>query len=214
MTPLSLMIHEIFYSLQGESTFMGRPCTFVRLAGCNLHCAYCDTPATQVPGPGDTRLLLEDIIARVDELGCPLVEITGGEPLHQDATPELCRRLLAAGYRVLLETNGTHPLTAIPTGTTVIMDVKTPSSGMAGRLLVANLKRLAPPDQVKFVIGDPADADWACDFLAGHSIPEGVEILFSPVQPGMEAADLARLILDRHLNVRLQVQLHKWLHLP
>ena len=208
---MSLRISEIFYSLQGESTQAGRPCAFVRLAGCDLACSYCDTPAARQAG---TEMPVEEILAAVAGFGCPLVEVTGGEPLQQPETPELCRRLADAGHAVLLETNGSRPLAGLDPRVVRIMDVKTPGSGMAASFDASNLAVLRPPDQVKFVLTGEADYAWARQFLRDHPLPDGVEALFSPVTPGLEPAVLARWILRDRLPVRLQVQLHKWLDLP
>jgi len=208
---VSLRISEIFYSLQGESTQAGRPCAFVRLAGCDLACSYCDTPAARQAG---TEMPVEEILAAVAGFGCPLVEVTGGEPLQQPETPELCRRLADAGHAVLLETNGSRPLAGLDPRVVRIMDVKTPGSGMAASFDASNLAVLRPPDQVKFVLTGEADYAWARQFLRDHPLPDGVEALFSPVTPGLEPAVLARWILRDRLPVRLQVQLHKWLDLP
>jgi 7-carboxy-7-deazaguanine synthase len=208
---VSLRISEIFYSLQGESTQAGRPCAFVRLAGCDLACSYCDTPAARQAG---TEMSVEEILAAVAGFGCPLVEVTGGEPLQQPETPELCRRLADAGHAVLLETNGSRPLAGLDPRIVRIMDVKTPGSGMAASFDASNLAVLRPPDQVKFVLTGEADYAWARQFLRDHPLPDGVEALFSPVTPGLEPAALARWILRDRLPVRLQVQLHKWLDLP
>jgi len=208
---MSLDIAEIFHSLQGESTYAGLPCTFVRVAGCNLRCAYCDTPAALA---GGTPLAIPEILARVADFGCTLVEITGGEPLCQPEVPALSRRLLRRGYRVLLETNGPYPIAPVDRRVVRIVDVKTPSSGMAGRFCLENLALLGPRDQVKFVVADPADFDWAVQFMAEHSCSPRTESLFSPVSPRLPPRDLARWILDRQLRVRLQIQLHKYLDLP
>lgn len=208
---MRLAVAEIFFSIQGESTFAGRPCAFVRLAGCNLDCRYCDTPAART---GGRAMSVDEVVAAVAAFGCPLVEITGGEPLLQAGVPELCRRLLADGRRVLLETNGSLPLDVVDGRVVRIMDVKTPGSGMAQRMRAENLDQLRPPDQLKFVLIDRADYEWAREYLTTHSLPAGVEVLFAPATPGLSAADLARWILEDRLPVRLQIQLHKHLGLP
>ncbi|HOT00880.1 MAG TPA: radical SAM protein [Acidobacteriota bacterium] len=208
---MKLAVAEIFFSIQGESTFAGCPCSFVRLAGCNLDCRYCDTLAARA---GGRAMSVDDVVAAVAAFGCPLVEITGGEPLLQAGVPELCRRLLADGRRVLLETNGSLPLDVVDGRVVRIMDVKTPGSGMAHRMRVENLDQLRPPDQLKFVLTDRADYEWARTYLTAHPLPAGVDVLFAPVTPGLPPADLARWILDDRLPVRLQIQLHKHLGLP
>jgi 7-carboxy-7-deazaguanine synthase len=208
---VSLYVAEIFYSLQGESTYVGLPCVFVRLAGCGLACSYCDTTAARQTG---TPRSMEDILEQVVGFSCSLVEVTGGEPLEQAETPELCRRLADAGRTVLLETNGAHPLSGLDPRVIRILDVKTPGSGMVQALDARNLALLSPPDQVKFVLTGVEDYRWARDFLNRQAVPAGVEVLFSPVTPGLDPGDLARWILADRLPVRLQVQLHKWLDLP
>ncbi len=208
---MRLAVAEIFFSIQGESTFAGRPCAFVRLAGCNLDCRYCDTPAART---GGRAMSVDEVVAAVAALGCPLVEITGGEPLLQAGVPELCHRLLADGRRVLLETNGSLPLDVVDGRVVRIMDIKTPGSGMAHRMRAENLDQLRPPDQLKFVLTDRADYEWAREYLMAHPLPAGVEVLFAPATPGLPPADLARWILEDHLPVRLQIQLHKHLGLP
>ena len=206
-----LNIAEIFYSLQGESTFAGLPFAFVRLAGCNLRCAYCDTPAAREKG---TPLPLEEILRRVERIGARHVEITGGEPLLQEDTPRLCRQLLERGHTVLVETNGSLPVGSLPPGTVRVVDVKTPGSGEAGSFWEENLRAMSPPDQLKFVIGSRADFDWTVDFIAARLPGSPLEVLLSPVTPGLAAATLADWILAGNHRFRLQIQLHKLLRLP
>ena len=208
---MSIAIAEIFYSIQGESTYAGLPCAFVRVAGCNLDCSYCDTPAARGHG---IRMTMAEIVARLGTFGCHLVEITGGEPLCQPEVPRLCRRLLRLGYRVLLETNGTYPLSLVDRRVVRIMDVKTPSSGMAGHFHMENLALLGPRDQVKFVVADEADFHWSVEFLAAHPLPRGTEVLLSPVSPRLAPRQLAEWILACRMRARLQIQLHKYLDLP
>lgn len=208
---LELSVAEIFFSLQGESTFAGYPCVFIRLAGCNLDCAYCDTTAGRAEG---TRQTAAAIVAQVRSFGCPLVEVTGGEPMLQTGTPELCQQLLELGHKVLLETNGSLPLLGLDPRLVKIMDIKTPSSGMDRSGRPENLAFLRAGDQVKFVLADRPDFDWACRYLDTHAVPPGVEILFSPVTPGLDGGVLARWIMESHRPVRLQIQLHKHLNLP
>ena len=208
---MQLAVVEIFYSIQGESTFAGCPCVFIRLAGCNLDCRYCDTPAARA---GGREMSVDAVVTAVAAYGCPLVEVTGGEPLLQDGVPELCRRLLADGRRVLLETNGTLPLDAVDGRVVRVMDVKTPGSGMVHSMRAENLDLLRPPDQVKFVLTDRADYEWAREFVLTRPLPPGVDVLFAPATPGLPPADLARWILADRLPVRLQIQLHKHLGLP
>ncbi len=204
-----LKLSEIFYSLQGESTFSGLPCVFVRLAGCNLNCSYCDTDYARRSDQG-TAATPGEIVSRVEEFGVGLVEITGGEPLHQSATPELCEMLLARGYTVLLESNGSLDISPLDPRVHLVLDVKTPGSGMGESFRLANLAALQSHHQVKFVLVDEADFFWSLDFirrrLAGHPT-----IIFSPVVAGLAPARLAELMLEHRVPARLQLQLHKQL---
>lgn len=159
-------------------------------------------------------MAIADIVAQVGDFACPLVEITGGEPLLQLDTAELCRKLLDQRYTVLLETNGSCPLSRVDPRVVKIVDVKTPSSGVSDSFRTDNISYLRPPDQLKFVIGDEFDFEWALDFLESQTIPAGVEILLSPATPGLDAGSLARWMLERHVHARLQLQLHKILQLP
>jgi 7-carboxy-7-deazaguanine synthase len=206
----SLAISEIFRSIQGETSWAGRPCTFVRTVGCNLRCAWCDTAYAQ-EGEG-IRLTTEEILAEVERLGTDLVCITGGEPLVQaEGVVALAQELLRRGHTVLLETNGTMDLSPVPEGVIRIMDVKCPGSAEEGKLLPSNLARLRPEDEVKFVIADRADFDWAVAFVAERGLAGGPEMLFAPVAGRLDARTLAEWILDAGLEVRLQLQLHKLL---
>jgi len=214
MLDQKLHITEIFYSIQGESIFAGCPCSFIRLIGCNLNCHYCDTPESRSIQPSSKYMSLDEILSQVASLGCSLVEITGGEPLLQSATPMLCQRLLEEGYTVLLETNGSLSLKEVPGNVIKIMDIKTPSSGMSQFFLPDNLRYLKKSDQIKFVLSHKEDFDWACLFLKQSEIPEGVEVLFSSVVPDLDPSYLARWILEKKMDVRLQIQLHKLLKLP
>ncbi len=207
-----LKVAEIFCSIQGESTFAGLPCVFVRLAGCNLSCSYCDTVyARTAADPGTLRLDLEEIVNRVLAFRVPLVEITGGEPLLQPQVHELAARLLAAGCRVLLETNGSCPIAGVDPRVTVIMDVKTPGSGEGMSLLPANLDCLRPHHQVKFVLTGEDDFHWSAAFCRRRLAAFAGEILFSPAAGTFEPRRLAELILAARLPVRLQLQLHRCL---
>ncbi|WP_309474811.1 radical SAM protein [Dissulfurirhabdus thermomarina] len=201
-------VAETFTSLQGEGTAAGRPCFFIRMAGCNLRCTYCDTAYAW---EGGETIPPGGLVGRWRESGVPLVEVTGGEPLLQPETPELLGRLLAAGAEVLLETNGSLPLDPVPPGVTCIVDRKTPGSGVAGAWRPENLARLRAGDQVKFVLTGRADYDWAVAELGGWRLPPGVEVLFSPAWGRLAPADLAEWILADRLPVRFQLQLHKLL---
>jgi 7-carboxy-7-deazaguanine synthase len=197
---------EIFYSLQGESSFAGFPCVFVRLAGCNLRCVYCDTRYAYNNG---TAMSIDQILARLGQWRCGLVEITGGEPLCQDDTPFLAETLLRRGCKVLVETNGTLDIGCLPEGAIRIMDIKCPGSGESAKIRWENLDSLKAPDQVKFVISDESDYLWMKNVIRAHPLPDSVTIIASPAHGKMEPARLAESILTDHLNVRFQLQLHK-----
>jgi 7-carboxy-7-deazaguanine synthase len=207
----SLLVHEIYRSLQGESTFAGLPCVFVRLTACHLRCAYCDTP--HAFGEGDL-LDLDDVLARALELGDELVEITGGEPLLQPEVYPLMARLADAGKTVLLETSGAVDIGAVDRRVHVILDIKTPGSGELGANVWQNLELLKPTDEVKFVVCGRADFDWAARLLRDHRLTERCPVLFSPAFGQVNATDLATWILESHLPVRLQLQQHKILWSP
>lgn len=203
-----LDVCEIFYSIQGESLYAGLPCVFVRLAGCNLDCRYCDTRYAR---EGGEQMQLETIAERVAVYGCGLVEITGGEPLLQPATPLLIQRLIETGYTVLLETNGSFDVDLVDSRCIKIVDIKCPGSGAAEQMDLGNIERLTQKDQLKFVISDQADFDFAAGIVrsdACRRIRMG-NILFSPVSGRVTPAELAAWILDSGLGVRLQLQMHK-----
>lgn len=223
-----MFITEIFKSIQGESSYAGLPCIFVRLTGCNLRCKWCDTAYAF---HGGTKYSLDEIMRRVGEFSgdrdnggrnVRLIEITGGEPLLQAETPELAQRLVDAGYTVLIETSGECDISGLPREVVKIMDVKCPDSGESGKFNLANLKALEPKDEVKFVIASRRDYDFAREFMAEHRLSERVhEILFSPVfadpagaWPAMDARELAEWILAENLPVRLGLQLHKFVWDP
>lgn len=206
----TLRISEIFRSIQGETTRAGRPCAFVRVAGCNLSCAWCDTPYAR-DGSG-SAMDLDDVCARVAEFGMRLVCITGGEPLLQaDAVATCAERLLRAGHTVLVETNGTRDLSLLPQGAVRVMDVKCPGSGECGATLPGNLSLLRERDEVKFVLTGRRDFDWAAAFVQRHGLGDGPAVLFAPVRGRLAATRLAGWILESGLDVRLQLQLHKLL---
>lgn len=204
-----LTVHEIYRSIQGESTYVGRPCGFVRLAACDLRCEWCDTPYAFT---GGTKMSMDDVLEAVGKLDCRLVEITGGEPLLQDDVYELMARLLAAGHEVLLETGGHRPTDRVPAGVVTILDVKCPGSGEAARTHWPNLDRLAPRDEVKFVIRDRADFEYARDVVRRHDLARRTAaVLFSPVHGVLPPDQLSDWILDAGLEVRLQLQAHKYI---
>ena len=201
-----LRVNEIFHSIQGESTHAGRPCVFVRLTGCNLRCDWCDTAyAFHEGGP----MSVQEVVERVQAFGCPLVELTGGEPLLQPEAIGLMRELLASGHEVLLETGGSLPIEDVPAGVARIVDVKCPGSGESERNRWENLDALRPGDELKFVIADRADYDWAVSVVRSRELSGKSTVLFSAVHDRLPAGELARWVLEDGLSVRLQVQVHK-----
>lgn len=203
-----LRVKELYRSIQGESSFAGWPCVFVRTVGCDIRCGYCDEP--QAFSGGET-LDVDEVLARIAKLGTRLVELTGGEPLLQKAVPELVRRLCDAGYTVLVETGGHHDISVLDPRAHAIIDVKTPGSAMVAHNDLANLTRLRAGDELKFVLCDRADYDWALRMVRVHGLEDKVTVNFSPVHPGLDPRDLARWIQDDGLRVRLNLQLHKYI---
>lgn len=201
-----MRVSEIFHSIQGESTHSGRPCVFVRLTACDLRCRWCDT---EYAFTGGEDLAIEAIVERVAAYGCGLVELTGGEPLLQKETPALCRGLLDRGLEVLVETGGHRDVSALPEGVKVILDLKCPGSGEAAANDWRNLDRLRPGAELKFVIADRADYDWARDTVRSRRLAARFPVLFSPVFGELPYETLAAWILEDRLDVRFQVQLHK-----
>ena len=208
---MSLQVNEIFYSIQGESTFTGRPCVFVRLTGCNLRCRWCDTAYAFYDGE---TLTVEQVLERVRAYKCPLVEITGGEPLLQDEVHSLIDRLLLEGYEVLIETGGSLDVGRLDPRVIKILDLKAPGSGMDRLNNLDNLQYLDQKDQVKFVVADRRDYEWAKQMMAEHALAEKAQVLFSPVFGELHPRELAEWILADRLPVRLQIQLHKYLWDP
>ncbi len=204
-----LTVNEIFYSIQGESSFSGRPCVFVRLTACDLRCRWCDTPYAFHAG---AAAALDDVVARVESYDCPLVEITGGEPLLQRDVYPLMRRLLDGGKTVLLETGGHIDISRVPDAVVKVVDVKCPGSGESPRTDWANLDRLAPHDEVKFVIADRTDYEFARDVVNRYRLDRRCAgALFSPVHGALDPAQLSAWVLRDHVPARVQVQLHKYL---
>ena len=203
---MRLSISEIFLSLQGESTYAGRPCAFVRLAGCDVGCKWCDTEYAR---QGGEVMELAAVLARVKALGCPLVEVTGGEPLAQAGAVVLLHQLCQAGYEVLLETFGTVDISGVDPRVVRIVDVKCPSSGAAEKMCWENLSRLRKTDEVKLVLADRGDYDFARDVIARYDLAGRCTVLMGPVAGELQAATLAAWILEDHLPVRLNLQLHK-----
>ena len=206
-----MKVCEIFKSIQGESTYAGLPCIFVRLTGCNLRCSYCDTTYAYDEG---SEMTTRKIIESVRDCGLNLVEITGGEPLLQPDVLPLISQLLDSGVKVLVETNGSVDIGDVDKRAAIIMDVKTPGSGMSDRLLMANFDLLKRIDEVKFVITDRSDYEWARELVRQHRLSDKCTILFSPAYRQLESADLSGWIIDDNLPVRLNLQLHKYIYSP
>jgi 7-carboxy-7-deazaguanine synthase len=207
-----LTISEIYLSVQGESTHVGRPCVFVRLTACNLRCAWCDTPYAFT---GGRKQSVADVWRDVEALGVPLVEITGGEPLLQPDVHPLMAGLVERGYEVLLETGGHMPIAGVPAGVVRIVDVKCPASGEAARMHWPNLDQLRPRDEVKFVIQDRADFDYAADVIARYELGGRVTaVLLSPVHGVLPPERLVRWTLESRLPARVQLQAHKYIWPP
>ncbi|ACT48978.1 7-carboxy-7-deazaguanine synthase QueE [Methylotenera mobilis] len=210
---MKLKIHEIFYSLQGESSRVGLPTVFVRLTGCPMRCVYCDTAYAF---SGGSNMEVEDIITKVAEYATPYVTVTGGEPLAQKDCHVLLKALCDQGYSVSLETGGAIDIAPVDPRVSVILDVKTPDSGELKNNLWGNLAHLKKADEVKFVLCSRADYEWAKDFLAKEQLTAKCSVLFSPVYSQLAPADLADWVLADKLPVRMQLQLHKilWGEVP
>jgi len=206
-----LKVNEIFYSIQGESTYAGLPCVFVRLTYCNLRCNYCDTEYAFYEGQ---EMSIEQIVQQVTGYRCRLVEVTGGEPLIQPAVYPLMKQLADNGFEVLLETGGHMDISQVDPRVKRIVDVKCPSSGEAKKMHWPNLKVLKADDQVKFVIGDRIDFDYAVNVVEEYKLTERCSVLFSPVFGRLKNLTLAEWILESGLPVRMQIQLHKYIWPP
>ena len=205
-------INEIFYSVQGESSFAGQPCVFVRLTACDLRCSWCDTPYAFHEG---SKRPLEAVLQDVDHYDCPLVEVTGGEPLLQEDVYALMDALVARGKTVLLETGGHRSTERVPDAVVTILDVKCPGSGEAHRMDWSNLDRLRPHDEVKFVIKDRADYEYARGVVRERELASrAAAVHFSPVHAEMDLRTLSEWVLADRLPVRVQVQLHKYIWDP
>ena len=205
---MSLLVREISYSIQGESSFAGWPCVLVRLSGCNLKCTYCDTAHASEPGKS---MHIEGIVDQIKAYGCSLIEITGGEPLIQQETPALVRRLTDLDYTVLVETNGSLDISGIDSRAVKIVDIKCPSSGEVEANDMENLTRLQPHDEIKCVLGDTEDYLFAKEIEKRLHVDLGLgnTVHFSPVHGRLDPRQLAHWILADHLNVRLNLQIHK-----
>jgi 7-carboxy-7-deazaguanine synthase len=206
-----MKINEIYKSIQGESTYAGLPCVFVRLTYCNLRCSYCDTAYAFYEGQ---EMSLEQVIQAIRECDCSLVEITGGEPLLQKEVYPLMDRLIAEGFLVLLETGGSLDIGEVHPSVIKIMDLKCPSSEESQKNRYDNLHKLQPHDEIKFVIGNRADYLWALDIMRKHHLDEKYRILFSTVFGTLQPSELVNWILEDKLNVRFQLQIHKYIWNP
>jgi len=202
-----MKVNEIFYSIQGESSFAGCPCAFIRLSACDLRCTYCDTEYAFYEG---REMSIPDILQAVEPYPAKLALVTGGEPMLQPPVHDLFRALLELDYTVCLETGGHRSLKDVDARVHKIMDLKCPSSGMVDRNDLGNIQYLTRADEVKFVVGDRVDFDWACEMTRKFDLPSRTgSVLFSPVHRKLEYEQLARWVLDSGLRVRMQVQLHK-----
>jgi 7-carboxy-7-deazaguanine synthase len=207
-----LTVNEIFHSIQGESSYAGCPCVFVRLTACDLRCSWCDTPYAFHEGQ---KMSVDEVVSVVDRHGCSLVEITGGEPLLQEDVYLLMERLLAGGRTVMLETGGHRPITRVPAAVVKIVDIKCPGSGESHKNDWSNLDRLAPHDEVKFVIQDRADYDFAREVIATRDLAaRAAAVLLSPVHGVLDPKTLSEWMLADGLPARLQLQLHKYIWSP
>ncbi|MBN2425343.1 MAG: radical SAM protein [Calditrichaceae bacterium] len=209
--PESLKINEIFFSIQGESTFAGLPCIFIRLAHCNLRCNYCDTEYAFYQG---TEMTFAEILDKINQYSCNLVEVTGGEPLLQKNVLPFIRLLLDKGRRVLVETGGHMDISGIDERAVIIMDIKCPGSGESDKNLWDNIGYLKKTDQVKFVISHRQDYLWTKDIINKYQLTDNHEVLLSPVFGRIDNQELAEWIIKDQLPVRLQLQIHKYIWAP
>jgi 7-carboxy-7-deazaguanine synthase len=211
-TVQKLTVNEIYQSVQGESTWAGLPCVFVRLTFCDLRCTYCDTEYAFYEG---SKMPLDEIVDKVREFGCPLVEVTGGEPLLQPNSVPLLALLCEEGFTVLLETSGSHDIAPVDSRVHRIMDLKTPSSGESGRNLYANIAHLTERDEVKFVVGSREDYEWTREKMREHDLASKVRaVLLSPVFGKISPADIVAWMLEDKLPARFQLQMHKFIWEP
>jgi 7-carboxy-7-deazaguanine synthase len=207
-----LTINEIFHSIQGESTHAGRPCVFVRLTACDLRCRWCDTPYAFHEG---RKMSVDDVVADVAARGCPTVEVTGGEPLLQPDVYPLMQRLLDSGKTVLIETGGHRSIADVPAGVIRIMDVKCPGSGESERNDWSNIAHLTKTDEVKFVIADRRDYEFAKEIVQRENLTARVNaVLFSPVHGELDPKQLSEWVIADRLDVRVQLQVHKYIWSP
>ena len=208
---MPLKINEIYYSVQGESTHAGRPCIFIRLTYCNLRCTYCDTEYAFYDGE-DMEIV--DIMKKIQQWDCNLVEVTGGEPLFQKECIDLLNELVISKYEVMLETGGSISISDVPKNVIKIVDFKCPSSAMEKKNLWSNVDDLEPHDEVKFVIGNREDFDWAKDRITEYSLDKICTLLFSPTFGEIDPKQIVEWILTDNLPVRMQMQMHKMLWNP
>ncbi|MBI3793478.1 MAG: radical SAM protein [Nitrospinae bacterium] len=201
-----LDVCEIFHSLQGETTRAGFPTVFVRLAGCNLACKYCDTKYAWEPGE---KMSVSDVLERVRKYNCNRVELTGGEPMAQAEAYELCQKLVELGFSVMVETNGTFDVSTLPPAVVKIVDIKCPSSGESGKFLWSNLKYLSSNDELKFVLTTREDFDWALSLIDEKNLSSVCTVNISPASHSIDGQEVARWILESGRGVRLNLQLHK-----
>jgi 7-carboxy-7-deazaguanine synthase len=206
-----MRITEIYTSIQGETQYAGLPCTLVRTTGCDLRCGYCDSAFAF---HGGKEMTLDEITAEVARLGAPLVLLTGGEPMLQREMPELARRLLGAGHRVMIETSGAHPLDALPDAVVRVIDMKSPGSGESHRNRTDLLRGARPGDAVKFVLCDEADYRWAAGMIREHQLGGRTEVLLSPVHGRLDPRTVVSWMLRDRLPARLNLQLHKYIWEP
>ena len=206
-----LKVNEIYLSVQGESSKAGLPCVFVRLTYCNLRCTYCDSEYSFYEG---TEFSNEQILDEIKKFDCNLVEITGGEPLFQKESLELMKNLCDSGFSVMLETSGSLPIKDVDSRIMIIMDLKCPSSKMTKKNLYENIEFLKPTDELKFVIGDYEDYQWAKKIISKYNIENRCQILFSPVFGKIEPKEIVNWILKDKLKVRFQLQMHKYVWEP
>jgi len=203
-----LVVNEIFHSIQGESSHMGRRCVFIRLTYCNLRCTYCDTEYAFLEG---RTMTISEILAAVEQYRCGLVEVTGGEPLVQEGVYELMTSLCDRGYETLLETGGSIDIGKVDARVKRIVDFKCPSSGMMKKNLWTNVRCLTPTDEVKFVVGNREDFNWSVGMIAQHEIHRRCPVLMSVVFGVLSPLEVAEWILESKLNVRFQLQMHKYI---
>lgn len=206
-----MKVNEIFISIQGESSYAGLPCVFIRLTGCPLRCLWCDTTYAYEEG---TEMTIAELIAHLDGFALPLIALSGGEPLAQSETRDLLTILCDSGYTTLLETNGAMNIETIDPRVCIIMDVKCPSSGMSDKMRWNNLEILKPKDEVKFVIGSRADYEFTRQTVADYNLEDSCQILLSTVYGTISSQKVVRWMLEDQLKARFQLQLHKYIWPP